>query len=453
MLEVTDCKPHKGGLRQSYSFKYMLHDYESVRLRLIIERVNAEMNNATPSIHKAVLFWLSGMCFEDMCIFPEGRELLDQGAVVTLHAAPITGAQNHHYQVLSGRDSSCSGYFDSLVPRNYTVVEESSGPGTIPKLLPDVLRDAGWIVVYDEVQPPELVNRVQQWTQNTSSLPACLIVKTTIEDTSTLSICAEALRLVRAWVGEKGLLAVLSDAHAAPVKRFVNLNNALAAMGLLERDEQSGQVDWSHSLAYFVGHGQLWLNMQGRDARGIVHPLDEYEQVRDTLISLLPRRLVDQQTGEAVIEKVYRKEDLYAGEYLFCAPDLVVLFKPGYAPSKRSTHLAFDDAIFTTPEPGMTAIDGLHPDQITGFLLLSAPVIASGIAQRESVSLTRVCPTFLHALGMEYSSLEYSVPAISSIFYPSFLEMHPISLAMHQSELSDSDEKLIMSRLHDLGYV
>ncbi len=411
------------------------------------------MNNTTQSIQKAVLLWLSGMCLTDMCSFPEGRALLDQCALVMLHATPVTGAQNHHYQGLSGKDPSSFGYFDSLVPRNYAVVEDSIGYGVAPKLLPDLLRDAGWMVVYNEVPPSELVKHIQQWTQSRSSLPACLIIKSTVEDTSTLSSCAEALRVAKAWADESCLLAVLSDAHAAPVKRFVNLNNALAAMGLLERNEQSGQIDWSRSLAYFVGHGQLWLNMQGRDALGIVHPLDEYEQVRDTLINLLPRKLVDQQTGEAVVEKVYRKEDLYADEYLFCAPDLVVLFKPGYAPSERSAHLAFDDAVFSTPEPGTTAIDGMHPEQVAGFLLLSAPFIFSGGEMRERVSLTRVCPTFLYALGIEYAGLECSVPAISSIFHPSFLEMHPIRLAMHQSELSDSDEALIMSRLHDLGYV
>ncbi len=414
---------------------------------------NEDMNNAMQSIQKAVLLWLSGMSLADMRSFPEGCELLEQGAVVQLHAAPITGAQNHHYQVLSGRDSSCSGYFDSLVPRNYTVVEESIGRGTIPRLLPYLLRDAGWMVVYDEVQQSELVNRVEQWTQDSSSLPACLIIKSTVEDTSTLSTYAEAFRLARAWVGKTGLMAVLSDAHAAPVKRFVNLNNALAGMGLLERDGQSDCIDWSRSLAYFVGHGQLWLNMRGRNALGIVHPLDEYKHVRATLIRVLPEKLVDQQTGEAVIEKVYPKEEIYAEEYLFCAPDLVVVFKPGYAPSERSTRLAFDDATFITPAPGITAINGMHPAQIAGFLLLSAPVLASDVEQIESASLAQVCPTLLHALGIELAQLECSVPAISFIFHPSFLEMHPICPAIHQPVLPDSDEKLILSRLRDLGYV
>ena len=411
------------------------------------------MNSATQSIQKAVLLWLSGICLADMRTLPEGLELLDQGVVVTLHATPITGVQNHHYQVLSGRDASGFGYFDSLVPRNYIVVDESISPGTIPRLLPDLLRDAGWMVIYDEVQPSELVNRVEQWTQDDFSLPACLIIKSTIEDTSTLSTCAEALRCVRAWVGETGLLAVLSDAHAAPVKCFVNLNNALAEIGLLECDEQGSSIDWSRSLAYFVGHGQIWLNMQGRDAQGVVHLLDEYEHVRDTLIRVLPEKLVDHQTGEAVIEKIYRKEEIYASEYLFCAPDLVVLFKPGYAASERSMHLAFDAAIFIAPEPGITAINGMHPAQIAGFLLLSAPVLASNVEHIESASLSQVCPTFLHALGIELAQLEFSVPAVSVIFHPSFLEKHPVCPVIDQSVLSDTEEKLILNRLHDLGYV
>jgi len=409
------------------------------------------MNNSTKGIQRAIIFWLSGVRMADIRSLPEVSELIDQGAMVELDVSPITGLQNQHYQVLSGRDPSSFGYFDTIVPREYTVLEETTGRGTTPKLLPEILGTAGWMIDYKEVQPAELVNCVEHWSQSSSSLPSCLIVKCAIEVTSILSTLPKALRIADEWVGEMGLLAVLSDTQAAHVKRFVNVNNFLAEMGIIERDEGSGRIQWSNSLAYFAGHGQLWINLLGRDARGIVNPQDEYEQVRETLIKVLPAKLLDAETGEPIIERVYRKEELYAADYLFCAPDLIVLFKPGYAPSQRSTRIDFDKTTFTTPDPGMTATEGMHPSQLGGFLLVSAPVVAHGVTLTERASLTRVYPTLLHALGVELADLE--IPAIDAVFNPAYLETHPIRSAMDSQELSDEDEELIINRLRDLGYV
>src|SRR5207247_6497738 len=140
-----------------------------------------------------------------------------------------------------------------------------------------------------------------------------------------------------------------------------------------------------------------------------VNPQDEYEQVRETLIKVLPAKLFDAETGEPIIEKVYRKEEIYVADYLFCAPDLVVLFKPGYAPSQRSTRIDFDETTITMPEPGMTGTEGMHPSQLGGFLLASAPVLAHAVALSERASLTSAYPTLFDALRVELAYLE--IPA------------------------------------------
>src|SRR5947207_14902602 len=113
-------------------------------------------------------------------------------------------------------------------------------------------------------------------------------------------------------------------------------------------------------------YGQLWVNLSGRDRQGIVQRQDEYEEVCDTLVRTLPQKLRDPQTGQAAIARIYRKEELYSGDYLFCAPDLVVTFQPGYVPSDHSTYLSFDEATFTTAPTGTTAINGAHPASISG---------------------------------------------------------------------------------------
>jgi len=412
---------------------------------------NNMVNNTTKGIQKAIVLWLSGLRLTDILALPEAKKIMECGAMVELDVSPITGLQNQHYQVLSGKNPSSFGFFDTIVTRGYKVLEEASGRGDTPKLLPDVLRTAGWATMYEETESEELVNCIKRWTQSDSSLPTCLIVKCVIGAKSALPTLSEALRIADEWVGDTGLLAVLSDTQPANVMHFVNVNNFLAEMGIIEREEGSSQINWPNSLAYFAGHGQLWVNLLGRDSQGAVYPQNDYEEVRDTLVKVLPVKLCDAETGEPIIERVYRKEELYATDYLFCAPDLIVQFKPGYAPSEQSTCIDFDENSLTTPNPGIVATEGMHPSQLGGFLLVSAPVLASGFALTEHASLISVFPTLVHALGVELAELEN--PAIGALFDPAYLESHPIRSGGEGQKLSDEDEELIINRLRDLGYI
>src|SRR5579859_2495061 len=409
------------------------------------------VNNDNKGIQKAVILWLSGVRLEDIRELPGATQLIEQGAMVELESLPIVGAQNQHYQVLSGRDASAFGFFDTIMPRGYSVAVELDGRGATPPLLPDLLRNVGWNVQYEEVQTAELAACLERGIRSVAALPSCLIVKCVVGSQLNTQTFHEALRIAQEWVGEMGLLAVLSDTQPANVARFVNVNNFLAEVGVVERDEQSGQVNWPNSLAYFAGHGQLWVNLLGRDALGAVNPQGEYEEVRDTLIKVLPTKLRDHATGDPVIERVYRKEDLYAPEYQFCAPDLVALFKAGYAPSPRSIRIDFDETTFTTPGVGVTVTEGVHPAMVGGFLLATAPSLAHGVAISERASLTAVLPTLLHALGVE--SVDVEKTAIGELFAPTYLETHPIHSFAQMQELSEEDEELIINRLRDLGYV
>src|SRR5439155_14248747 len=105
---------------------------------------------------------------------------------------------------------------------------------------------------YEDMSPGELLNSLRHWAQTQSSGAPCKIVKCRVEEApiAHTSMIEEALRDASAWVGETGLLVLLSDIQPAAVERFVNINNFLAEMGVIERDEQSGQINWSNSLAY-----------------------------------------------------------------------------------------------------------------------------------------------------------------------------------------------------------
>src|SRR5215469_3230554 len=94
---------------------------------------------------------------------------------------------------------------------------------------------------------------------------------------------------------------------------------------------------------------------------GTIVAYHEYDQTCQALVTSLPRKLLDPQSGEPVIERVYRRNELYRGDYLFRAPDLVVVLRPGYAPSPNSVSLGFDDEVVGPAPVDTCATAGLHP--------------------------------------------------------------------------------------------
>jgi predicted AlkP superfamily phosphohydrolase/phosphomutase len=262
---------------------------------------------------------------------------------------------------------------------------------------------------------------------------------------------AQAIHSARIAVGEHGLFALFSDAQPILVKQFVNLNNFLASMGIIDRNGPGTSIDWSNSLAYYMGHGQLHVNLLGRDSQGIVKRQQEYDEVCNILVEVLPQKLRDPHTDQPVIASVSRKEDFYNCDYLFCAPDLIVTFHPGYIPSLRSTYLDFDETIFTTPPTGTTAINGAHPDSINGFLIASAPAFKRGVTFTAAMPLTAIAPTLLHAIQAK-RAIMHSDPQ-AECFDQRYLHTHPLHTTTQHQALSGEEEELILSRLRDLGYI
>ena len=137
-------------------------------------------------------------------------------------------------------------------------------------------------------------------------------------------------------------LLVISDHGFASFKRAVNLNTWLYREGFLALDAASGlgkgemfaHVDWSRTRAYGLGLNAIYLNVAGRERRGIVK-LSE----RDALAGEIARRLGnlrDPIGGRRVVARVYRARDVYHGAAVEAAPDLIVGWEDGYRTSWQS---------------------------------------------------------------------------------------------------------------------
>jgi predicted AlkP superfamily phosphohydrolase/phosphomutase len=94
-------------------------------------------------------------------------------------------------------------------------------------------------------------------------------------------------------------------------------------------------VDWSRTQAYALGLNGLYLNLQGRERHGVVRPGLE----ADLLLRVISRRLRDFRDGPSgtpVIADVYSPRQVFRGDALAMAPDLIVGYATPYRGSWQS---------------------------------------------------------------------------------------------------------------------
>lgn len=140
---------------------------------------------------------------------------------------------------------------------------------------------------------------------------------------------------VEQWSGKYRYL-ILSDHGFSPFHKKVHLNHWLLENNYLlmknGNTDLSG-VDWSKTRAYAVGLNSIYLNMAGREGRGIVPAGDVEPLLAEIKDKLLAWRDVDQ---SPIIQRVRLKHETYSGPYTRFGPDLLVGYASGYRASAET---------------------------------------------------------------------------------------------------------------------
>ncbi len=135
------------------------------------------------------------------------------------------------------------------------------------------------------------------------------------------------------------VLIVLSDHGFTSFRRGVNLNAWLLAQRLPRAQagratasaEWLRDVDWSRTRAYALGLTGIFLNLEGREAQGIVEPGDEAERAaRQELIAEALRPARRRARRGRHQRGLRHRTSVYDGPYLGNAPDLIVGYNDGY---------------------------------------------------------------------------------------------------------------------------
>ena len=197
-------------------------------------------------------------------------------------------------------------------------------------------------------------------------------------------------------------LIILSDHGFAPYRRSFNLNNWLADNGYLYlKDDSAGAdanlfvaADWSRTRVYGLGLNGLYLNLHGRERDGVVEPGAEADALL-TEISARLLEIVDPKTGEAVMTRVDRADEVYSGEYSDEAPDLLIGYNRGYRAGWRTILGEFAWEVLednTEPWSG---------DHCMDYRLVPGVVLSNRKIVLEVPGLTNIAPTLLAEFGIE----------------------------------------------------
>ena len=302
-------------------------------------------------------------------------------------------------------------------------------------------------------------------------------------------IVDESLHKIMRFFDEDTLLIVMSDHGAGPVYKDVLINNYLRDLGLVRMSKRGlfemtvnsllrnfyveeerltrifsylkGAlrvmiyptrkrssyipiwIDWSRTKAYSVGHlGRIMVNRKATRSKS------EY----DGLINYLIRRLYefrDPESDEKIVDRVYMKSEIYWGESVKEAPDLLFTMKNmTYMPRLG---YEFESGEIVRPSLG----SGGH--RMEGILIMYGNDVRKGYKLTEC-SIMDLMPTILYWMKFPISS-DVDGRVLTEAFHPSFVRENPVKLteaapipSSRKLELSKEEKEKLKERLKALGY-
>ncbi len=256
--------------------------------------------------------------------------------------------------------------------------------------------------------------------------------------------------LLESW----GYLTLKRGARA--VRNPVVAKAALAARRFLPvkvrrraRQQTFAAIDWSRTKAFASVYYQqgVFVNLAGRERFGTVAPSD-----LDTVKEEIAARFTSLRgpDGELVTDRVWRSQEVFHGDALEGAPDLVV--------EVNDSRWQLDDEIFH-PHPFTEFLElprgGHHPD---GIVVIAGPGVPPG--HTVAGTIMDVTPTLLYLSGLRVpEGLDGSV--IQGAFDDDHTRDHPVESIPplssaprdESSPYSEAEEKVIEDTLRGLGYI
>lgn len=323
---------------------------------------------------------------------------------------------------------------------------------------------------------------------------------------------------LRSMLGEDTAFLIMSDHGAGPIKKQVHINRWLEENGYLKYSTSNGdsfwqktkkktlvnafifwrkhissemrdkirrltpkiqsfgfsrkietmasiQFDWQNTLAYHFGTcANIRINQKGREKYGIVSSGEEYENLRDGIIKKF-QNLFDPETGERVVERVFKREEVYHGTELEYAPDLIIRWSQDAYWSdarfgKKSSHIfesQYRVPLLKSPISAVHKMNGI-------FMAYGKNIVSNYI---KGAQIIDIAPTVLYLMGLPIPA-DMDGKVLTDIFTEDFRKNRKIEfeekrtvkrdgkswgVLSTENTFSDEDRKKIEERLKGIGYI
>jgi len=202
-------------------------------------------------------------------------------------------------------------------------------------------------------------------------------------------------------LGGSGTLIVMSDHGFTSFRRAFSLNSWLEQNGYLTVQDRNRRdldflqnVDWSRTQAYALGLSGLYVNLEGREAFGIVPPAERGVLLREITRGLL--REVDPATDQVAITRVYPRDETYTDVgHAEIGPDLVIGFAKGVRSSDASAAGGIPAEVLSDNTDAWSGDHIMDHETVPGVLVSNRPL------QVPAASLKELAAAVLAEFGVE----------------------------------------------------
>jgi predicted AlkP superfamily phosphohydrolase/phosphomutase len=347
-----------------------------------------------------------------------------------------------HYLHLDG-----NGKFGDAIYRTYLKLDE-----IVARFLREIDEETTLMVVSDHGGGPHCgkVIHVNEWLRRQGFLEPRFVEKNGREKSAGSAARKFSYQFTK-WIYLSVLLRILPDSAKDALSRiFPGLRSQV------RHYLKFSFLDWRHTRAYLGGNlDVININLKGREPEGIVEPGEEYEGLRNDIISGL-RSIEDPETGRAVFERIFKREEVYEGEYLGEAPDLLLVPR-GYAYSMGRELLNDSGSPLVAPVRHHRGISGIHT--MEGIFFLHGKPFKRN-CRIDGAKITDLAPTIFYLMGLPVPDDMDGRP-LSDAFCESFLQERPIRYSKgdgiapkrYESVYTHGEARAIEARLRGLGYI
>jgi predicted AlkP superfamily phosphohydrolase/phosphomutase len=238
--------------------------------------------------------------------------------------------------------------------------------------------------------------------------------------------------------------------------------------GVRERFEGAytsfANIDWAGTKAYcseiLASPPSIWINKKGEKPAGVVSEA-EYEPLLAEITRKLGE-LRDPRTGEPIISRVYRRDELFHGPYAKEAPDLILDWWSANAFSAKPSFPEQNDepVVQILPRGPVKGPEWGGTHRKSGVLIARGKALKPG-AQIRGARLIDMAPTVLYLLGQKVPE-DMDGRVLTEAFDPQYLQQHSAEYAASSESPSPGDENAsysaeeaaqIEARLKALGYI